>query len=82
MAANSTKTFAAKCSFFEIYQEKVFDLLAEASTSSLEVREDPKKGVFVDGITVEQITTVQQAYNVLQAGRNNRHGKVISIAFY
>lgn len=77
MSQDSTKkiAYSAKCSFFEIYQEKVFDLLTEQSNVNLQVREEPKKGVFVDGITVEQITTVKEAYNVLQFGRENRHGK-------
>lgn len=74
------QTFHAKCSFFEIYQEKVFDLLAEASNCNLEVREDPKIGVFVDGITEDSVSNLQEANFILQYGRKNRHGKYRNIS--
>jgi hypothetical protein len=73
------QSFAAKCSFFEIYQEKVYDLLADVNAGNLEVRENPKNGVFVDGITEEQVRSVEEASNILSLGRNNRHGKYIHL---
>ncbi len=72
-SSGGKKNFSAKCSFFEIYQERVFDLLVEGSSGALEVREDKKRGVFVDGVMEEKVTSVQQAYAVLQIGRRNRH---------
>lgn len=48
-------TFVCKCSFYEIYQERVYDLLlySEGPSSSTEciVREDTALGVFVDNCT-------------------------------
>lgn len=39
-----------KCSFVEIYNEQIIDLLG-AANSSLNIREDLKKGVYIEGVT-------------------------------
>jgi hypothetical protein len=39
-----------KCSFVEIYNEQIIDLLGTAN-SSLNIREDLKKGVYIEGVT-------------------------------
>jgi hypothetical protein len=76
VAAKVTTT--AKCSFYEIYQERVYDLLDSnncnaSSSSSLQVREDSKRGIFVDGITEEIVNSSEEANQVLQNGYRNRH---------
>ena len=38
-------------SLFEIYKEKVFDLFAEETTSPLQLREDPVKGVYFENLS-------------------------------
>jgi kinesin family protein 15 len=76
MAGESkNKTFSTKCSFFEIYQEKVIDLLNDSSndSSGLSVREDTKHGVFVDGLTEEVVKSSADVSKVLGIGYNNRH---------
>lgn len=42
--------FAIRCSFLEIYNEQIIDLLNKAN-SNLQLREDTKKGVYVEGLT-------------------------------
>ena len=64
--------FLARCSFLEIYNEQIFDLLDTASTTGLHLREDLKKGVFVDGLNVRDVQSAKGAYEVLQAGWSNR----------
>jgi hypothetical protein len=44
--------FAIKCSFLEIYKERIRDLL-NPKNANLKVRETPSRGVWVDGITEE-----------------------------
>lgn len=65
------------CSFYEIYQEKIFDLLLEStasvSTKSLSVREDAKLGVFVEGCTEKTIRSMEEAHDILALGCRNRH---------
>ena len=59
----STKKYLCKCSFLEIYQEQVFDLL-DTNTTNLQLREGIKRGVFVDGLTEHVVTTPVEAYEV------------------
>lgn len=39
-----------KCSFIEIYNEQIIDLLGNGS-STLNIREDLKKGVYIEGVS-------------------------------
>ncbi len=55
--------FLCKCSFLEIYNEQVFDLLDPASVG-LHLRENIKRGVFVDGLIEEPVGTASEAYQV------------------
>jgi kinesin family protein 5 len=43
--------FTIKCSFLEIYLEKVRDLLDPRHEGDLKVRETPEKGVWVDALS-------------------------------
>ena len=57
------KQFLCKCSFLEIYQEQVYDLLDPAA-ANLQLRENIKKGVFVDGLMEHVVATPSEAYQV------------------
>ena len=47
----TSSTTTAAVSFFEIYNEKIYDLLSDEKLNvSLSVREDQKKGVYVKGL--------------------------------
>ena len=48
--------FTIKCSFLEIYLEKVHDLL-DPRSGDLKVRETPEKGVWIEGLS-EHVSTV------------------------
>uniref|UniRef100_S4RS88 Kinesin family member 15 n=1 Tax=Petromyzon marinus TaxID=7757 RepID=S4RS88_PETMA len=65
------KEFLCKCSFLEIYNEQVFDLLDPASTS-LFIRENIQKGVFVEGVMEMSLSSAAEAYQVLSLGWRNR----------
>uniref|UniRef100_A0A8V0Z5V9 Kinesin family member 15 n=1 Tax=Gallus gallus TaxID=9031 RepID=A0A8V0Z5V9_CHICK len=69
--AGSGKSFLCKCSFIEIYNEQIFDLLDSAS-AGLFLREHIKKGVFVDGAVEQVLTSAAEAYQVLTMGWRNR----------
>lgn len=69
-------TFQCKCSFYEIYQERVFDLLdvsTSPSAAGLSVREDAKEGVYVEGCTEEVVASIEAAHGLLVKGYQNRH---------
>lgn len=61
--AGSGKSFLCKCSFIEIYNEQIFDLLDSAS-AGLFLREHIKKGVFVDGAVEQVLSSAAEAYQV------------------
>lgn len=57
------KSFLCKCSFIEIYNEQIYDLLDTAS-ASLFLRENIKKGVFVEGAVEKFVSSATEAYQV------------------
>ncbi|XP_063160102.1 kinesin-like protein KIF15 [Candoia aspera] len=65
------KSFLCKCSFIEIYNEQIFDLLDSAS-SGLFLREHITKGVFVVGAVEKVLTSAAEAFQVLTMGWRNR----------
>ncbi|GCB74529.1 hypothetical protein scyTo_0003620 [Scyliorhinus torazame] len=69
--AGEGKNFLCKCSFIEIYNEQIFDLLDAASTG-LFLRENIKTGVFVEGVVEQVVTSAAEAYQVLSMGWRNR----------
>lgn len=50
----SALQFLVKCSFLEIYNEQIMDLL-EPSSVNLNIREDINKGVYVEGLQEEAV---------------------------
>ncbi|XP_053401212.1 kinesin-like protein KIF15 [Mercenaria mercenaria] len=72
-----SKEFLCKCSFLEIYNEQIFDLL-EPSSNSLHLRESLKTGVYVSGLSEQVVADASEAYEVLSSSWMNR--KVASTA--
>ena len=61
--SGKSKSFLCKCSFIEIYNEQIYDLLDSAS-ATLFLRENIKKGVFVEGAVEKFVTSASEAYQV------------------
>ncbi|CAI2378169.1 unnamed protein product [Moneuplotes crassus] len=65
--------YSIYCSFIQIYNEKLFDLLQDKdNTRSLNIREDKHDGIFVEGLTEYQVKTIQDCYTLLKRGERNR----------
>lgn len=60
-----------KCSYFEIYMEKVGDLLNKSS-GKMRVREDKKTGVYVEGLTEVNVTEFSNIEDTLNQGNASR----------
>ncbi|KAK5857402.1 hypothetical protein PBY51_010650 [Eleginops maclovinus] len=69
--SGKSKSFLCKCSFIEIYNEQIYDLLDTAS-ASLFLRENIKKGLFVEGAVEKFVNSAAEAYQVLSTGWRNR----------
>lgn len=58
-------SYSCKCSFYEIFNEKVFDLVDESNRDNpmgLTVREDTRKGVYVEGLMEEKVSRVEEGW--------------------
>ncbi|GAQ87605.1 hypothetical protein KFL_003640070 [Klebsormidium nitens] len=63
--------YVCKCSFLEIYNEQITDLLEPTSTN-LQIREDVKRGVFVEGLSEVAVHGVEDVIRLMVQGANNR----------
>ncbi|KAG4972128.1 hypothetical protein JHK84_038207 [Glycine max] len=63
--------FTCKCSFLEIYNEQILDLL-DPSSNNLQIREDSKKGVYVENLTETEVTYAREVIQLLIQGAANR----------
>mgnify|MGYP001809610442 CR=1 FL=1 len=71
---DSGREFLCKCSYVEIYNETIFDLLdISGSSGTCILREDIKKGVYIEGAKEEIINSPSEAYEVYERGSLNRH---------
>ncbi|XP_020525578.1 kinesin-like protein KIN-12F isoform X2 [Amborella trichopoda] len=68
---NEKLRYACKCSFLEIYNEQITDLLEPSSTNLL-LREDMLKGVYVENLTEYEVNTVHDVLKLLVQGAANR----------
>lgn len=70
---DETTKFVATVSYLEIYNERVRDLLTTSpAKTALKVREHPKTGPFVDGLTVHEVTDFEQIQELMDIGNTNR----------
>ena len=67
-----SKKFLIRCSFVEIYNEEVRDLLGNKN-QKLKIREDKNKGTFVKNLTYVTLKNTQDIENCLEKGNKNRH---------
>lgn len=71
----SNKTYYLTCSYLEIYNEQVFDLLSESAlfkADILSINEDPQKGFYVKGLSEHIINSVDEVKTFIDKGESNR----------
>jgi len=76
MQENKDKSFALKCSYMEIYNGCVYDLLKgqhEFWSESLTVSEDVTKGFYVKGLIEYGVSNMEEIMTYLEKGETNRH---------
>ncbi|XP_064933426.1 chromosome-associated kinesin KIF4 isoform X1 [Columba livia] len=66
--------FDLKVSYLEIYNEDILDLLCPSRERScqISIREDPKEGIKIVGLTERNVTHVQDTVSCLEQGNNSR----------
>jgi kinesin family protein 3/17 len=60
------------CSYIELYNEELRDLLHINEKFKLELRESPEKGVFIKDVKKIPITSVAEMMKYLKIGNQNR----------
>lgn len=63
------------CSYIEIYNEQIFDLLkpSQKLSETLTINEDARKEFYVRGVTEETVSSIEETMDVLRRGEMNRH---------
>lgn len=56
-----------RVSYLQIYNEIISDLL-KVERAQLQIREDKKKGVFVEGLSEWAVRTPNEVYSLMQKG--------------
>lgn len=69
---DSSLEFQIKISYFEIYLDKIRDLL-DVSKTNLSVHEDKNRVPYVKGATERFVTTPEEVFEVIEEGKSNRH---------
>ncbi|KAI9195111.1 hypothetical protein LWI28_011816 [Acer negundo] len=70
--------YQCRCSFLEIYNEQITDLL-DPSQRNLQIREDVKSGVYVENLREEYVCTMKDVTQLLIKGLSNRRTGATSI---
>lgn len=74
-AADAVSIITVECSYLEIYNENVRDLLNAGGSSALKVRQHPRRGVYVEGLTKVGVKGNEDVLRLLEGG-----GKIRAVA--
>lgn len=69
---NGNAEFIIKVSYYEIYMEKVRDLL-DITKHNLSVKEDKNRVPYVKGATERFVTSPEEVFDTIEEGKSNRH---------
>lgn len=67
----SSDNFEVSCSYLEVYNEVIYDLL-EKSSGHLELREDPEHGIVVAGLRSIKVQSADRILELLNLGNSRR----------
>ena len=78
----SDKNYYLMCSYLEIYNEQVYDLICEGNNFKneiLSVNEDPSRGFYVKGLSEHVVNSIDEVLRFIEKGENNRKYAVSSM---
>ncbi|GMI70476.1 hypothetical protein like AT3G23670 [Hibiscus trionum] len=76
--ADKQLKYQCQCSFLEIYNEQITDLL-DPNQRNLQIREDVKSGVYVENLTEKYVSSMKDVTQLLIKGLSNRRTGATSI---
>lgn len=69
---NKDKKYLVRCSYIEIYNEEIRDLLGLNVEQKLDLKEDPNKGVFVKDLSIKTVKSVKEIESFMGKGNSLR----------
>lgn len=69
---DASKTHLIRCSFIEIYNEEIHDLLGKDTKARMQLKESPEKGIFVKDLTQINVDTIAKMEQYMEIGFKNR----------
>ena len=70
--ADENVRYLVRCSYLEIYMENILDLLGNSIDKKLDVKQDPKKGIYVKDLTHIIVKSISEIQNAMDAGNRKR----------
>jgi kinesin family protein 3/17 len=70
--ADKSKDYLIMCSYIELYNEELRDLLHLNDKVKLELRESPEKGIFIKELKKVPVTSSAEIFKYLKFGNQNR----------
>jgi kinesin family protein 3/17 len=67
------KKFLVRCTYIEIYNDQIRDLLSNDQEKRLSIHESPKKGIFIKGILFVESKGIKVLLKAMHSGNKNRH---------
>lgn len=64
--------YTLQVSFLEIYRENIHDLLNPGASENLNIREHPTRGIYVENLSEEYVTSEKDIYDLLAIGEQSR----------
>ena len=72
ISETKNKLFLVKCSYIEIYNEEVRDLLNYSSKTKLELKESQNKGIFIKNLTMHDVKNTSDIAKAMESGNTHR----------
>mmetsp|Transcript_21126 Transcript_21126/g.39027 ORF Transcript_21126/g.39027 Transcript_21126/m.39027 type:complete len:1097 (+) Transcript_21126:55-3345(+) len=69
---SNTKTYLVRCSFLEIYNEQLKDLLDHKTEKKLSLKENKDHGVYVAGLSSHPVTNINVIEKFMEEGTKHR----------
>lgn len=76
---DTTKNHLIRCSFIEIYNEEIHDLLGKDTKARMDLKESPDKGVFVKDLLQLEVDNIAKMEQYMELGFKSRAVRATSM---
>ena len=72
IGSNNSKNYLIRCSYIEIYNEEIHDLVGADVKAKLELKESPEKGLFIKNLSMHSVKSIPEIERLMNLGAKNR----------